>query len=240
MPQPSYHVDVHYLMPREMFEDEERAAALRAAGIEAESVANTVLLFRDPAAVEALRQAPTWLREAMEAAGFGFVESGGTAPIERFDLLEDRHRMRKFKTLLETLKAHENGWDRFRGGFDTRLLWAHESRMQALAAAKQGDTRWQEVMNVCLDAAAQLEHKAGEPSPDWPTETHVRAAQAADDAVRTGDAKRRKAATRSSRTSGGGLRWLRKAALVVIILGLPFYGPFLTNPGMMVSLMSGN
>ncbi|WP_179379045.1 hypothetical protein [Jannaschia marina] len=232
----NYHVDVHYLMPREMFADPKQAQTLKLAGIEAEAVGNTVLLFRDPATLEAAQAAPEWLRTAMLDAGFGLNLSGQTGPIEQFDKLEDRHRMKKFTKLLDAVKAHPMGWSRFEGGFDTRLLWAHESRMQALAGMKQGDG--ENITGVCLDLAQALEKKAGLPSPTWPTVEDARRGQQAD-AERIVRATGPKPRVSRNRRRSARTALPMRLVLAVALLGLPIYGPYLTDVGPLAALFGG-
>jgi len=119
----SYHIDIHYVLPRALFARAETGALLAWAGLRAEAPENTLALFRDPATAAALQAAPVWVRSAFEAAGFGVTPSGQVGPAGRIDANAELHLIQKLTRLRSALEAKGAAEARFEGGLDLGQLF---------------------------------------------------------------------------------------------------------------------
>lgn len=217
MAEMSYHIDIHYLFPREMFADPGQAEVLKLAGIRQEAEGNTVALFRDPRMVAAVAALPEEVRAAFERAGFGVQASGQRGDPTGFDVAEDSHRMKKAGKLLEEMKALGHVATRFPGGFDMRLFMAQECRMQIVAARKQSGEGEAGLIEVLEDTIQDLERAAatdGEAAPRPPAQPQAQEFERPE----------MPSAARKTERPDRRLHPVLKGGLVVLILGLPFYG----------------
>lgn len=75
-----YDFDIFSVVPTELFGDPKVSGILSEIGVQEDARANKVALFRDPATIEALNNAPEALREYFLASGFGMNPSPFQVP----------------------------------------------------------------------------------------------------------------------------------------------------------------
>jgi len=76
----NYDYDIHKVFPDELGQDPALADMMNSVGINLDSRANYVALFRDPATVEALKQADQATQDFLKASGFGLNVYDSGAP----------------------------------------------------------------------------------------------------------------------------------------------------------------
>lgn len=76
----TYDFDIHFIMPRDVFADEELGKMLGEIGMNVNARGNYVALFRNPETVTALQGADDVVKQYLEASGFGWNTFDSGAP----------------------------------------------------------------------------------------------------------------------------------------------------------------
>lgn len=128
----NYDIDFFSVVPDEVLDNPEFAKLMGGIGVTRDVPGNIVVLFRDPATVAALREAPEGVRNWILNAGFGLNTFDSGAPPGQYPARFEQHHMRVVKRLTDSL----NAFPLPKAGEDTGSAFKLSEFITALLTAK--------------------------------------------------------------------------------------------------------
>jgi len=168
----AYDFDIFEVIPDSGKPDPQLDGFLTAAGFVSRDECATVALFRDPRTAEALRRAPSALRDYFVASGFGFNTYQSGAPAGRYPAKDEAARLAIILRLTENVSCHAlprlddapEGGDVFRlGAFLAELDHAQPIEMVHVVVSDACDARGDMNLRRALPAMFATDPIADEP-----------------------------------------------------------------------------
>jgi hypothetical protein len=128
----NYDIDFFSIMPDQILDNPEFAKLLGDIGVTRDAPQNITVLFRDPATVAALREAPEAVRNWLLNAGMGLNVFDPGAPPGQYSARFEQHHIRLIKRLTDTVGQ----FDLPKAGTDTGSAFKVSEFITALLTAR--------------------------------------------------------------------------------------------------------